>query len=324
MLGNTRMGELFGGFAARRGWQVAAPAGAERALSIVREAAGCVLRLAHVDRAGAGSFLVATVAHPSLGLGLTVGPSSRIRHLFFRDIEVALTAWDRAHHVVARSESQALPLLRAVVPALMRAEGLGALVRWTDDELVHERGVDDVSEDHLAVAAMDLEALAHALTAALPTIAPPADLAVDVAAWRGLAAAWHGTLALGDLRVEGQLDTRPVSVALERDAGGRPVALQVEVGAPALVGADVLAIAFALRRPASGVLETEATEGLVEVLTRWPDDVRDLQVAQGVASARLVLPLDAMPVVDAMRVRELADGLRAVLRALAAARGPSW
>ena len=321
-LGEARAAMVFGGFATRHGWQVTAPAATERTTQVVREATGCVLRLAHVYRGEAGSFLVATVAHPWLGLGLSIGPSSRARHLFFRDIEVDIAAWDRAHHVVARSEAQALPLLRQVVPALMRAGGLGPLVRWTDDELVHERPIDDASEEHLAAAAADLEALAEAITAALPTISPPTDLVIDVEAWRALARALAGTLALGDLTVEGRLDTLPVSLGLERSAAGRPTAIQIEVGAPDLVGADVRASAFVLHRPNSDVLATEATEALVELLTRWPDDVRDLQVAQGVASARLVLPPDEVPAVDAARVRTLADGLRAVLRALETAAGP--
>ena len=321
-LGEARAAAVFGAFATRRGWQVTAPAPTERTTQIVREVAGCVVRIAHVYRGEAGSFLVATVAHPWLGLGLSIGPSSRARHLFFRDIEVDIAAWDRAHYVVARSEGQALPLLRVVVPALMRAGGLGPLVRWTDDELVHEQPTDDATEDHLAAAAADLAALAEAITGALPTISPPIDLVIDVEAWRALARSVTGSLALGDLTVVGRLDTLPVSIGLERSEAGVPTAIHVEVGAPDLAGAEVRASAFMLHRPNSDVLATEATESLVELLTRWPDDVRDLQVTQGVASARLVLPAVEEPAVDAARVRDLAGGLRAVLRALGTATGP--
>ena len=49
-----------------------------------------------------------------------------------KDIEIDVYAWDKAHHVDARSAEQVVPFLRNAIPGA----ATGSLVRWTDDEIL--------------------------------------------------------------------------------------------------------------------------------------------------------------------------------------------
>ena len=326
-LADEQVASLFAAFAAGHGWHAAVPDADEDAhlagqVAVERRVGDSVLRLAYAYRGAHGTFLVAHLDHPHLGLGLSVTPGSSLRHLFFRDLEIDIAAWDRAHVVVARTAAQTTPVLRAIVPALVRAERLGSLVRWTDDDLVFERAVSAVEPPELAAMGALLEHLALVIAAARPTITPPPGVRVDVPAWAALATWLEGALALGDLSIRGALEGAPVEVGLEWGPDDRATAVRAAVGDPGAATAELRAITLAFPRPAADVLGDPAGDRLVEQVTRWPAEIVDLRVEDGVASASLRLAPGAGPEVDAARVRELVLGLRAVLVALAPATGP--
>lgn len=92
--------------------------------------------IAHKDGAIA---IVTGVHYRSLELGLEVVRSSAIRELLApRDPESGIDDWDRKHRVHARDAEGVTAVLRAIVPLLAR---VGAVVRWTDVELVTEQPI---------------------------------------------------------------------------------------------------------------------------------------------------------------------------------------
>jgi hypothetical protein len=226
-LSDERITAAFAAFAAQHGWQQTADPDDPEQLVYEREAGDSTLLLGYSYRGEAGSFLVARVAHPPLGLGLDVTPSSRLREMFTSDIEIDLDDWDRAHHVFARSPIQTQPYLRATASAVMQARSvLGLMRNWNDHELVFERQVAAIEPADLVRAATVLDALAPALRA---PIDPPAELAVDIGAWKQLAKRLDGQLSPGDLMIEGTFEHRPVTIALEFD-GERPTHVYVRMG----------------------------------------------------------------------------------------------
>lgn len=262
-------------------------------------------------------------AAPRIGdeLGLSVAPASPLRHIFFKDVEVDIAAWDRAHHVQARYPDQAIPFLREVVPALMASGRLGTMVQWEDSELVFERKVVDVTDEDLDIISAQLDVLALTIAAALSKITAPPGLTADLPAWHALSRTLGGKLALGDLAIHGTLDGAPVDLGLAW-VEGRPAIVHVAVGSPDLGSELLRTIVIWLPRPASDVLAANAAERLVELITRWPEDVAELRVENGVASAAYLLPSGEPPVADAERVRTLVEGLRAVLGVLDPGAGP--
>jgi hypothetical protein len=324
-LGDEQVAALFAAFAARTGWRVGEPGGDDDEggkLAIETAIETAELRISYAYLGEAGTFLVGRIANPSLGLGLAVTPSSSLRHVFFKDVEVDITAWDRAHHVVARSASQAIPVLQAIVPALMRAQRLGTLARWSDDELVFEVPSSMIDESVLAGMAADLTAVALAVIAAERTVAPPPTVTVDLGAWQRLATWLRGRLTAGDLSIDGTLDAAPVSVGLTWDEDHHPTRVVVTVGDPDIASADLRAITISLPRPARDVLGNVGAEKIVDMVTRWSTEIADLRVIDGVASAAFAVPEGDAPVIDAARVRELVEALRAVLVALDPGTGP--
>jgi len=324
-LGDEQVAGLLAAFGARHGWRSADPDSEEergRQLSIEKAFDAADLRISYAYLGEAGTFLIARIANPSLGLGLAVSPSSSLRHMFFADVEVDISAWDRAHHVIARSSAQAIPVLKAIVPALMRAPGLGTLVRWTDDELVFEVPCPLVDDNVLLAMARDLEVIANAVIAAERTVAPPPAVTIELAAWQNLATWLRGRLTTGDLSVEGTLDAAPVSIGLTWDDEDRPTRVVVAVGDPDAAGADLRAITISLPQPARDVLGNVGAEKIVDLVTRWSTEILDLRVIDGVASAAFAVPEGAAPVIDAARVRGLVEQLRAVLVALDPGAGP--
>ena len=317
-LADQRVNAALSRFAAARGWTVGANEDPSSPI-IERGHDGCDLGISYSYRGKDGTFLVARLAHPPLGLGLTVTPSSSLRQVFFRDIEIEIAAWDRAHFVAARSPAQAIPFLREAAPAVLTAiKAMGPLLRWDDDALVFERQIVTVEQQELARVASALETLASGITIARAVIATPPGVEVDAAALRELATRWRGRFMPGDLSIEGTLDRAPVRVAMQWDETGRPSCMRATVG-----GGDASEVArqvsLTMRHPASDALAATTPEALVDKLVAWPPELRDLHVHEGVASASLVL---AEPVVVAARVRELVEGLRAVLAAIDPATSP--
>jgi hypothetical protein len=316
-LADERVASLFARFAADGDWQV----GEEHALE--RTAGDADMRISYAYRGQDGTYLVTRLAGPSLGLGLAVTPSSSLRHVFFEDIEVEIATWDRAHLVHARSAAQTIPPLRAIVPTLLEVTGLGKLVRWTDDEIMFERKVLSVELGDLVTTASLLGRVAAALDGARGVVAPPDEVTVDVDEWRELARWLHGRLALGDLSIEdGVLDHARVELGLVFDVDGVPAGVRASVGTPEAASAAARGVTLGLARPAADALAEVVAEGVVDRLTRWPSDITDLHVSDGVATASWVLPAEQKPRVEARRVRELVEALRALLATLDPGAGP--
>jgi hypothetical protein len=279
------------------------------------------LRIAYAYRGADGTFLTARICHPPIGLGLDVSPSS-VRDVFFKDVEVDIAEWDRAHHVVARTAKQAIPFLRGIVPTLLDAEGLGTLVRWSDDEVVFERPVSAVEESDLEWMASDLSVVASVVLAAQRTIAPPPGVTVDLAAWQDLATRLAGRLVVGDLSIDGVLDGVPVHVGLAWDDENRPLRVYASVGDPEAASAKLRGLVLSLPHPATDVVGNVDAEPILEQVRQWPAEIADLRVIEGIASASNVLAPGELPVVDAARARELLFALRSVLVALEPGAGP--
>lgn len=309
-LGDEQIAAELASFAARAGWT-----GGD--MAVEREIAGSTVQLAYDYRGQHGMFVVSRVDHPSLGLGLSVTPSSSIRHVFFKDVEVDIAPWDRANYVVARSGEQALPFLRRAVPTIVSGGDLGTMLRWTDTEIVFERAVSAVDRSLLAEMARPLEILASAIRDGARLISPAITAMPDVAAWHAFADRLGGELTVGDLSISGTLDGLPVHVGIEW-VETVAVALRASVGDPDHASGELRKIDLQLARPASEVMGTLAAEPLVDQVTRWGPEITDLRVRDGVASARLAVA----GAVDIAEVQQLVEALRAVLVALDAGAGP--
>ncbi len=328
-LADERIAATFARFAGTRDWQgqrLGDQDDDDARLAIERDCGSSSLRLTYAYRDD-GTFLVSRIATPSLGLGLSVTPSSALRHVFWKDIEVEIATWDRDHYVTARSADQTIPALKAVVPTLTRLTALGTLIRWTDDAMVYERAVSNVEEEDLASCESALEAIAAVIDVARLAVTPPPEIAIELAAWRELAHSLGGELGIGDLSIEGKLGHVPVTVGLVFDSDDHhPVALVAAAGDPEHASAAARAIKLELARPATDALaSTQLNEVVVDQLTRWPTDVTELRVEDGVATARWRIPAVApgqLPEVNAARAKDLVHGLAAVLTALDPGAGP--
>ena len=313
-LSDQRVTHAFEAFARAHGWRAAVVRDPDEQVAVERDAGEATLRLGYANRGERGTHVVARVVHPPLGLGLSVTPSTALRELVARDIEIELAAWDRTHHVVARAAEQTVPFLRAAVPALVdAAEPLGRLARWTDDALVFERPAAGALAAELERAGAVLERIGGAIAAA--PIAPPPGVEVKLHAWRELARMLGGRLVVGDLSIDGRLDQLDVAVALRWDDAQRPSAIAANVG-PAASVAD---IDLTLAHPFDEYDAEAVPAAIRELLARWPGDFTDLRIADGIASAAWVLGDGPA---DAARVRELVLALRGLLAALDPSAGP--
>lgn len=291
------------------------PAFPDEQPSVVRIVDGGQVRVGYAYRGTDGTFLVTRVTYPSLGLGLSIRPSSALRSLLSADIEVGVAEWDRVHRVDARDAAQAVPFLRPLVPT----PGLGDLVRWTDEEIVFERAVNAVSVEDLARHVDGLIRLAGKLEQARALIAPPSGIPVALDDWRKLAERLAGTLGVGDLSIAGTLDTTPVELGLLFDEQQRPMQMRVTVGDTKLATERAREVTLSLARPSAATAGGSTSERLASILASWSPDIVSLELAKGVASASLPVSAGGS---DATRVRELVRNLQALLGALDDATGP--
>lgn len=289
-LGDEKMEALFARFALRHGWRrLPTPAGVDE-VAITGAHGKSTLELAYAYRGKGGAFLVARLHTPSLGLGLSVVPSGLMRHLLFADLEVGIAEWDRAHRAAARTTSQAAPFVKAVVPALRDASSLGRLVRWDDDTLVFEREVVDLDDTALADAKLLMQAVAGTIERERESIVPPPGLDVDVAAWRALADKLDGELAVGDLAIRGgRVGHTPVELGLTFDDRGEPRDLRIVVGSADTASGALRELAWTLPRPPSDVLGANVPASIVDRITRWPSNVSDLAMRDGLLGATMQL-----------------------------------
>lgn len=287
--------------------------------SVVAASAGGELRVGYAYKGTDGTYLVARATYPSLGLDLSVRPSSTLRELLSSDLEVGVEEWDRIHRVDAREAAQAVPFLRHVV----EPPRIGDLVRWTDDEIVFERKVVNVTVEDIARMMAGLEQVAGTIAAGRSLIAPPAALAVDLDAWRSLADRLGAPLCVGDLSIDGALDATRVVAGLVFDDTRRPTAMRAFVGDPKRASERAREARLALARPSSGAATldqtSEQTSRTSSLLASWPEDIIELELADGVAAASLPV---AGAGTDAARVRELIRHLQALLASLDESTGP--
>jgi len=323
-LGDEAIATLFASWALEHDWRGGDPEDQRvpGEFSIERSIGEAEVHIAYAYRGEQGTFLVGRVHNPSLGLGLTVTPSSSLRHMFFKDVEVDIMPWDREHHVVARSATQAAPIVRLVVPVLVNAPELGSLVKWSDDMFVFELPVSTIDENVISGMASRLVAIASAVQAAERTVVPPPNVDINIADWRAMETWLAGNLTIGELTVDGTLDSAPVSIGLIWDEDQHPLRIQVAVGSSEAASDELRKTVISLPRPARDVLGDVGAEKLVDRVTRWSTDITDLRVIDGVASATFVLPDAKRVPIDAQSVRTLVEGLRAVLVALEPASGP--
>ena len=266
--------------------------------ALVREIDDTTVRIGYAYRGEEGTFLVARVLYPRLGLGLSVTPSWGLRELVTRDITIGIAEWDRANHLDARDATQVTPFIRGTLPG----RNLGKLVRWTDGELVTARSVGSVEEADLAGIALALEVFATTLASARQALAPPPGVAADLAEWQQLATRLGAPLTVGDLSIQGgTLELQPVDLGLVFDDEGRATAVRIDVGAPqAPDGAEL-------------------PERVREMVAGLEGELREITVHAGVASASVPLVGGAA---DATRVREVVHALRAVVATLVETTGP--
>jgi hypothetical protein len=295
-LTDERIAGAFAQLARDHGWNAAEDSDDPDQLVTERSFGDAMLRIGYAYRGEAGAFLIARVSYPSLGLDLSVTSSSRVRELLSKDIEIDLAEWDRAHHVIARSESQAQAFLRLAVPAVLHAmTWVGRVVRWSDDEIVFEEPAATITITELARTAKVLEDLARELEAV--AVPPPVGLDVDLHGWKQLSQRLHGHCSPGDLSIVGTIDQRPALVELEFE-GETPVRVRCRVGDP--------------QTAVDGEPLTDAERNELTF------DHSDLELVDGVASAALSISGRLEPA----HVRELLTALRALLARRDPNRGP--
>jgi hypothetical protein len=320
-IGEAWIETLFAVVAADLGWRtVPADHDRDHGPALTGDLADGAAELRYDYRGQDGTFLVTRVAHEPLGLGLTVTPGSALRHLLWTDVEIDLPAWDRAHYVAARFAEQAVPFLRAVVPALMQAAELGTMIRWDDDAMVFERPVVTVGEGELRAMIKRVRAVAAVVASARRDLARPPEPVLDLPAWRDLATWLDASMCPGDLALAGHLDGLPATVDFVwRDH--RPVAVRASLGGPD-VSADLHAISLRLAQPLADVLHVRVSDAVLDCVARWPPDLVDLVVEGGVASASLPLAQTDPRAIDVTRVRALVTSLRALIAALGPTTSP--
>lgn len=296
-------------------------------LALTAEVEDVHLTVAYVYRQDGDAF-VATLAYPALGLGLRVAASGALRHLFVTDLEVEIAAWDRAHYADARFAEQAVPFMKAVIPAwpvwpqTTKDARPGALVRWNDTELVYELPIARVVAGEIVAAFDRFERLAKQLIHARGQLTPPPGLVIDEPQWAALAAELDGTFSIGDLALAGSLGALPCEVVWSRSDDGADV-FTAAVGQSELATPELAAIEFEVAVPARFSVAPNVPDAIALQLGQWPLDVQKLQVAGGVARARLVVRREGTAVtVEARRIRELLEGLRAVIATLNQTTGP--
>jgi hypothetical protein len=310
---------------ARPAWTVVAPeAGeADEAAAATLEVDGVTARLAYLESKATGGVLRTTLRHADLGLGLAVTPGSTTRHLFWRDVEIGVPAWDRAHHVRARDGEQVRDYLRRLAPALAAVPGrAGALGR---PRRHHRRAVR--RGEYAAPGGGD----AAGRGAGGATGARARAATARRATWRSTGtsgARWPASSTPASRRATPRSTARSTARRCTPACAGPTMAtlrdLRVWVGDAASASALARATVLSLPAPAAGALATGVPPALTELLLGWPDDHVDLDLRGGVASAslRLVPGPDGRAVVSADATIELARRLRTLLAALGAERTP--
>jgi hypothetical protein len=305
-LTDQRAAQLFDRYAATNpAWRVVEPDDDDDAHVLARSIDDSALRLAYRYRGRGGTFLRATIATPSLGLGLRVTP----RRAPGGGPVGAQRPWQRAHDVAARFDSQAAPVVRVVSAAMTGARALGTLVEWRDDAVVYERPIKALDAGAITAAAAALVRVDAAIRAARAAVEPPPDVELDVPAWRALASRWHGRFNPGDVSLTGTLHGRTVEIAVDRGDDHVLRAIVARVGHAA---------------DAAGRIDRDGLDATIaQVVAGWPASVTDLAVSDDGARAQIALDAARLPaLVDAAEARALAERLAALLAALVPTSGP--
>jgi hypothetical protein len=192
------------------------------------------------------------------------------------------------------------------------------MTRWDDDAITFEREVIDLDDKTLNDTRLLLQFVASTIMDARESIAPPAGITTDLPAWRALATELGGDLAIGELAIDGgRVHGLPTELALTF-VDDKPRDFRIAVGATDAASGPLRELAWTLARPASDVLGANVSPTIVDRLTRWPPNVTDLHVKDGIA--RLTVGLDGPH--DAATLGKLAESLAVVLAELDPASGP--
>jgi hypothetical protein len=241
------------------------------------------IELRHETRSARGTFLVAALRYPRLGLGLVVEPQTGIAGYFTRDIEIGEKAWDAAHRVSARDAQQAIAFLNDVVPRLGAQEATFAAMN--DDGARLDAPDPDLSSASLDAFAARAERVAMVLAGAMARV--PLPTRVDAGGdWQPLRARLGARFVAGDLSLDdGQLGGTTVEVQTRWEDG--PTHVFELVPDPPLPEEASMVLA-APRAEASTVpgLSPEVRA----LLARLPEDAAQLQLGAG--RIRLELPFD--------------------------------
>lgn len=204
-----------------------------------------------VEDGPTGTFTVAKLAWPPLGMELRVAPR-RLSDVLRGGVETEDDAFDRLYHVEARERSQALAVLgHPVRRVLARFEDEGVTV---DDEGARLAvGGNGRDEQALVQLVKRAKALAEGLAKGLGQVPMPAVLARWEAAWRGVAARLGGRFAPGGPWIrEGKWNEATVEIGIVWDPGGviRGTVLRMVLDPPLGGAVDPRSPEARLSRPA--------------------------------------------------------------------------
>jgi hypothetical protein len=218
----------------------------------LRGALGSVwLRVAPESRPDGTPATVAHLAWPSLGLGLSIAPSSWT-DLLSREIAVGVADFDRRFHVASRFPEQARALLDAELCALLVTF---PEVLMNDEGATLAVPVALVDEAPLAEFVARASRAARALDAGFARVPLPPPLAGGDEAWRGMAARLGGRFEPGRGAIhDGALDQERVEIITQWADDGAFQATVVRV--PLDVRVDLEAVSATARAQAEALGQT--------------------------------------------------------------------
>jgi hypothetical protein len=194
------------------------------------ERRGVTVAVEREHRGRGGVHLVGQLAYPSLDLDLNIEPAKRWRS-GRRGVQIGADAWDRAHRVTCRDDSQIHAVLPALRPALLPLSAL----HLDDTGARAERRDAGTSKQRLWDFANKMVVLANAVAAARERVPPPTSMRDHADAWRELAATLDGALSVARMQIAGTAGGMPAFVRTEWSADGEPLRTVLGVRTPHII-----------------------------------------------------------------------------------------
>lgn len=155
-----------------------------------------MIRREHQGRSGIR--VLATLAYPSLGLGIEVAQVSRLGSI--SGLSIGDKEWDRKHHIRGRSPSQMKVALERLASSLTEFEGVN-LHDQQAQVWVAESGM---KEHRLRAFVVSIDRLAHELSELRELIPLPSVFEEAATEWQQFAHTLGGALNRGDMSIDGQ------------------------------------------------------------------------------------------------------------------------